>query len=179
MAILGLIHDEPHFIESLARRLTETRPDRTEKVYASLLCLPGLVSSDITRVDKSLRGIMSASSLSFRNLSKSAFGCMLVSAHTYYVSEFTDLSKLQLDLAVLCANIWKLDITPFGTGKGFHASPAQRWRDEIPGNYSSRNDHADPVLGAEALFAHMCSGRLPGLFKCIAWALGMKEMMVC
>ena len=177
MAILGLCNDEATGIELLAKRLTEARPDRFEKMYSSLLCLPGLTSEDPERVQKALDGLMTNSGLTFENMGQAVTACMLVNGCTYHVSDRLAFSKLELDLAVFCAHLWKLDLHSFCKDPRVVQDPAQQWRNEMPGQYFAGRDDAEHELGAEALFAHMCSSELPNLLQRVAKAVGIHERL--
>ena len=177
MAILGLCSDDPQSIASLARCLTEARPDQTNALLNSLVCLPGLTSNSRVRISQALDGLQSNSKLSIKNMTESVSGLLLVRGNTLAVRTHFGMTKLELDLAVLVTHLFKFNASSFCVHPDVAYEPAQSWRKHMPGQYCSQSDAAPEELGAETLFAHLQSGKLPNLFQRVAEALGMVDYM--
>ena len=177
MAILGLCSDDPQSIASLARCLTEARPDQMNALLNSLVCLPGLSSNSRARISQALDGLQSNSKLSIKNMKESVSALQLVRGNTLAVRSDFGMTKLELDLAVLVAQLFKFNASSFCGHPDVAYEPAQSWREHMPGQYCPQSDAAPEELGAETLFAHLQSGKLPNLFQRVAEAVGMVDYM--
>ena len=171
--VLGLCNDDSTSIESLATALTVDRPNMEGQVFNTLACLPGLRSANQVRILSALDGLQSSSKLSVRNMSETAMAISLINTNTYAVRDAYGLLKLDLDLACLAATLFKFTTVPFCTFADAYESPAYSWREHMPGNYERDANGSGEQLGAESLFASICSSKLPKLFQRLAMPLGL------
>ena len=171
--VLGLCNDDSTSIESLATALTLDRPNMEQSVFNTLACLPGLRSANQARILAALDGLSSSSKLTVRNMNETAMAISLINTNTYAVREAYGMLKLDLDLACLGATLFKFTAVPFATCPEAYESPAHLWRSQMPGNYEHDAHGSGEQLGAESLFASICSSKLPKLFQRLCLPLGM------
>ena len=166
-------------IDLLAKKLTAQRPNSYTQVLNTLVCLPGFTSDDKDRIIEALDGMQSNSKLSIKNMDETAAALMLINSNTYGVRDTYGMIKLDLDLACLLSHILKFGTTAFTAAPEAAERPAQVWRDRLSGDYLEADATPESVeeLGAEIMFASLCSGKLPKLFQRIAESLGMMQSL--
>ena len=177
LGLLGLVNDDATSIAKLADALTHDRPHMRSAVYNTLVCLPGLRSNDRKRIVDALEGMSSNSKLTIQNMDDAADVAQLINTNTYAVRDAFGMLKLDLDLACLNATLFKFTTVPFATCDDSYEAPAYVWRHTMPGNYVRSLHGAPEQLGAEALFASLCSSKIPQLFQRVCVSLGMNEAL--
>ena len=178
--ILGLPNDDFTSIELLARKMTAQRPNSYTQVLNTLVCLPGLTSDQKTRIVEGLDGLQSNSKIAIKNMDETAAALSLINTNSYGVRATYGMVKLDLDLACLLSHLLKFGTTVFTAAPEALERPAQNWRDKLTGDYlASEGSSSDTSeeLGAEIMFASLCSGKLPKLFQRIAESLGMSQAL--
>lgn len=86
------------------------------------------------------------------------------------------MEKLNLDMAVLIAYLFKLNGSPFvNTDDDLSgASMSTAWLPVQEKHKSFKGEHDQNALGAEMLFDHLMNGKVPGLFQRFAEAMSLK-----